>query len=371
MTPDRSAARSAPLLAVAAARWPWPPPPLPAAAGRAGRSLARATGTGSSNTGPGVLKQQNGVVLMRPRRRGRVPVHHHPREVARSEQCRRADRCTDPSSPHSALRDTVPEPTRGDHALSPPRGRGLGRQPGPRGPGRPGVAQGGRADARLPLRHDPADPLHPRAACSAATWPSSCACRSRSSSEPLRFLKDEKCIEVDGGDLVGEVSYKFSLTDLGRQRAQDAMEQCAYVGPAPVPLEDYVEQTYRQAVTGLQCYPEALQGPVRPPGPQGGDVQRHRPGHHQRQVGVHLRPAGQRQDGDGPVHRRLHEHRRRVDLRPVRVPGRGQHHHRVTTRPCTWSTTPRPSSATRPTRPSAGCSTPARSTSGGSASAGR
>ena len=36
------------------------------------------------------------------------------------------------------------------------------------------------------------------------------------------------------------------------------MKQCAYVGPAPVPLEDYVEQTYRQAVTGISCSPEPL-----------------------------------------------------------------------------------------------------------------
>ena len=79
--------------------------------------------------------------------------------------------------------------------------------------------------------------------------------------EPLRFLKDEKLIQVDGGDLVGEVSYRFSLTDLGRERAKAAMEQCAYVGPAPVPLEDYVEQCYRQTVTGLHCYPEALKAP--------------------------------------------------------------------------------------------------------------
>ncbi len=79
--------------------------------------------------------------------------------------------------------------------------------------------------------------------------------------DPLRFLKDEKCVQIDGGDLVGEVSYKFSLTDLGRKRAQEAMEVCAYVGPAPVPLEDYVEQCYRQTVTGLQCYPEALRAP--------------------------------------------------------------------------------------------------------------
>jgi predicted ATPase with chaperone activity len=76
--------------------------------------------------------------------------------------------------------------------------------------------------------------------------------------EPLRFLKDEKCIEVTGGDLIGRVSYRFNLTELGRRRAQDAMRLCAYVGPAPVPLEDYVEQTYRQAVTGITVTPETL-----------------------------------------------------------------------------------------------------------------
>ena len=76
--------------------------------------------------------------------------------------------------------------------------------------------------------------------------------------ESLRFLKDEKCIEVAGGDLIGRVSYKFNLTELGRRRAQDAMKLCAYVGPAPVPLEDYVEQTYRQAVTGINSTPELL-----------------------------------------------------------------------------------------------------------------
>src|SRR6516165_9621371 len=76
--------------------------------------------------------------------------------------------------------------------------------------------------------------------------------------ESLRFLKDEKCLEITGGDLIGRVSYRFSLTDLGRSRAQDAMQLCAYVGPAPVPLEDYVEQVYRQAVTGIAVNPDAL-----------------------------------------------------------------------------------------------------------------
>src|SRR3954454_24551544 len=76
--------------------------------------------------------------------------------------------------------------------------------------------------------------------------------------EALAFLKHEKCIEVLGGDLIGRISYKFSLTELGRRRAQEAFKMCAYVGPAPVPLEDYVEQTYRQAVTAIDVSPETL-----------------------------------------------------------------------------------------------------------------
>jgi predicted ATPase with chaperone activity len=76
--------------------------------------------------------------------------------------------------------------------------------------------------------------------------------------ESLEFLKRDKCIEVLGGDLIGRVSYRFNLTELGRRRAQDAMKMCTYVGPAPVPLEDYIEQTYRQAVTGISVTPETL-----------------------------------------------------------------------------------------------------------------
>ena len=76
--------------------------------------------------------------------------------------------------------------------------------------------------------------------------------------EGLRFLKEEKCLEIAGGELIGRVSYRFNLTELGRKRAQEAMQLCAYVGPAPVPIDDYIEQAYRQAVTGITCSMEAL-----------------------------------------------------------------------------------------------------------------
>src|SRR5688500_14113948 len=44
--------------------------------------------------------------------------------------------------------------------------------------------------------------------------------------EALGFLKHEKCLEVLGGDLIGRISYKFNLTELGRRRAQEAFKMC-------------------------------------------------------------------------------------------------------------------------------------------------
>jgi predicted ATPase with chaperone activity len=79
--------------------------------------------------------------------------------------------------------------------------------------------------------------------------------------EHLMWLKEQKCLESTGaqtGALIGPVGYKFNLTELGRERSREAFKMCAYVGPAPVPLEDYVEQAYRQAVTGIHCTPEML-----------------------------------------------------------------------------------------------------------------
>ena len=77
--------------------------------------------------------------------------------------------------------------------------------------------------------------------------------------EALIFLKEEKCIEVSSGKMIGRSSYRFNLTELGRIRAREAFEQCRYVGPAPVTLEAYVKQCRLQTVTGIDCTPEKLQ----------------------------------------------------------------------------------------------------------------
>ena len=59
--------------------------------------------------------------------------------------------------------------------------------------------------------------------------------------EPLiERLRAERLIEVRGAAATGTSSYRYALTDLGRDRAQKYLEASLYVGPAPVPLAKYV-----------------------------------------------------------------------------------------------------------------------------------
>ena len=44
--------------------------------------------------------------------------------------------------------------------------------------------------------------------------------------------------------------YYYQLTDQGRTAAHAAMENCAYVGPAPVPMDDYIRSVDAQTIRG-------------------------------------------------------------------------------------------------------------------------
>ena len=77
--------------------------------------------------------------------------------------------------------------------------------------------------------------------------------------EPLRSLRDQRLVEVSSSDLAGRVSYRFGLTESGRVRAHEALEHNRYVGPAPVPLEQYIEHCQLQQITGTRCTPAILQ----------------------------------------------------------------------------------------------------------------
>ena len=55
----------------------------------------------------------------------------------------------------------------------------------------------------------------------------------------LQHCRVEKLIEVRGAAGTGSAGYRYVLTDLGRDRANQFLEVSRYVGPAPVPLAQY------------------------------------------------------------------------------------------------------------------------------------
>jgi hypothetical protein len=57
----------------------------------------------------------------------------------------------------------------------------------------------------------------------------------------VQHARVEKLVEVRGATGTGTASYRYALTDLGRDRALQFMEVSRYVGPAPVPLAQYSE----------------------------------------------------------------------------------------------------------------------------------
>ena len=75
----------------------------------------------------------------------------------------------------------------------------------------------------------------------------------------LQFLRAERLLEVPRrGSFDADVSYQ--LTESGRLRAADAFERCRYIGPAPVSLDDYLEQSALQGIRDIRVDVQRLSG---------------------------------------------------------------------------------------------------------------
>lgn len=74
--------------------------------------------------------------------------------------------------------------------------------------------------------------------------------------QAMEVLRREKFIQVTGADQLYKTSYKFSMTDAGRNRAAELLNICRYTGPAPVTLEDYRKQAEIQSVMNIVITPE-------------------------------------------------------------------------------------------------------------------
>jgi predicted ATPase with chaperone activity len=62
----------------------------------------------------------------------------------------------------------------------------------------------------------------------------------------LRALKNQQVLTYANSASAND--YIYSLTDSGRARAKMYLDECAYVGPAPVPFDDYLEAVAAQTI---------------------------------------------------------------------------------------------------------------------------
>ncbi len=73
----------------------------------------------------------------------------------------------------------------------------------------------------------------------------------------LDFMRSERLCEMTART-IAETSTVYSLSEVGRQRAQDYLQKCRYAGIAPVTLAAYNESVRRQSVLGMGVTKESV-----------------------------------------------------------------------------------------------------------------
>ena len=141
----------------------------------------------------------------------------------------------------------------------------------------------------------------------------------------LRLLKNQQIVAYTNSASLSD--YLYSLTDTGRARAKMYLDECGYVGPAPVPFEDYLASVAAQTITSRATQGSRPAASLLRPADRGRDVPAARPGDQLGPRHVPLWLSRQRQDqhrrADHPLlrHDRLDPqgaHGRRPDHQALR-----------------------------------------------------
>ena len=77
----------------------------------------------------------------------------------------------------------------------------------------------------------------------------------------LEALKREQMVEVKGAKSnggFGTSSYEYVITGKGSQRAREVLDRSQYVGPTPVPLEDYILAARLQSLKDIRLGPDDI-----------------------------------------------------------------------------------------------------------------
>lgn len=80
----------------------------------------------------------------------------------------------------------------------------------------------------------------------------------------IEHARVERLVEVRSAGGTGTAAYRYGLTDLGRDRAGQLLDACAYVGPAPVPLSQYLAHMARVSGTSVPIDHERVAAGLHP-----------------------------------------------------------------------------------------------------------
>lgn len=78
-------------------------------------------------------------------------------------------------------------------------------------------------------------------------------------SKIMDFLKREQMCEVRGSSGLGAATYLYTITMKGSARAREKLERTTYVGPAPIPWDEYVAAIKTQGSHRLKVNPQRMQ----------------------------------------------------------------------------------------------------------------
>lgn len=74
----------------------------------------------------------------------------------------------------------------------------------------------------------------------------------------MDYLKREQMCEVKGSGGLGAATYNYSITSKGANRAREQLERTTYVGPAPVPWDNYLASVKAQSGKRLKVNPAMM-----------------------------------------------------------------------------------------------------------------
>ena len=69
--------------------------------------------------------------------------------------------------------------------------------------------------------------------------------------EAIERLRKDRLVEVKGAGQLSKLSYRFALTEAGKKQATDLLDVSRYVGPAPVPFEEYRNMVEMQTIKSI------------------------------------------------------------------------------------------------------------------------